>query len=181
MRRTPVYFILACFVTFQACSTWSSRLSTKQVAAYSVATGFLTLCDFNDFSGALDLYAGPIKSHPDGATWVTTMRAKRTPFGPPILRTWMNRQGLNDSANLTFQFRTSFSNERLVDEAVSVTRTSGRWQVYEYTFHALGKHPSPSVTPKRAPKPAAAVRDGTALPGKIQIGIPAQAALVFVE
>lgn len=156
MPKTPVCFVLACFVTLQACSTWSSRLSTQQVAAYSVATGFLTLCDFNDFKGALDLYGGPIRSHPDGATWVSVMQAKRAPFGPPILRTWMNRQELNDSANLTFRFRTSFSNEPLADEVVSVARTSGRWQVYDYKFRGLGKHPSPSVTPVpgQSPLPA---------------------------
>jgi hypothetical protein len=161
MRRNPVCFFLACVVTLQACSTWSSRLSTQQVAAYSVATGFLTLCDFNDFKGALDLYGGPIRSHPDGATWVTVMQAKRAPFGPPVLRTWMNRQELNDSANLTFRFRTSFSNVPLADEVVSVARTSGKWQVYDwqvydYKFHPLGKYPSPSVTPVpgQSPLPA---------------------------
>jgi hypothetical protein len=153
MRRTPACFLLVCFVTLQACSTWSSRLSTQQVAAYSVATGFLVLCDFNDFKGALDLYGGPIKSHSDGAIWVTTTKAKRAPFGPPILRTWMNRQDLNDSANLTFQFRTSFPDQPSADEVVSVTRTSGRWQVYDYKFHALGK---PSVTsgPSQSPLPS---------------------------
>jgi hypothetical protein len=156
MRRTLVSFPLACFIALQACSSWSSRLSTQQVAAYSVATGFLTLCDFNDFKGALDLYAGPIKSQPGGATWITTTQAKRTPFGPPVLRSWTNRNALNDSANLTFQFRTTFPEERLMDEMVSVTRTSGRWQVYEYKFHPLGKYPSPSATPVpgQSPRPA---------------------------
>jgi hypothetical protein len=156
MRRIPVCF-LACFVTLQACSTWSSRLSTQQVAAYSVATGFLTLCDFNDFKGALDLYGGPIRSHPDGATWITVMQAKRARFGPPILRTWMNRRELNDSANLTFRFRTSFSSEPLADEVVSVARTSGKWQVYDYKFHGLGQHPSPSATPVAGQSPLPAL------------------------
>jgi Protein of unknown function (DUF4019) len=146
VRILACFRFFACFVALQACSSLSSQLSTRQVAAYSVATGFLTLCDDGDFNSALELYANPIKLHPDGATWVTTTRAKRAPFGPPILRSWMNRQGLNESANLTFHFRTSFTDAPLVDEVVSVTRTSGRWQVYEYTFHALGKHPSPPVT-----------------------------------
>ncbi|HEX3445754.1 MAG TPA: hypothetical protein VHS80_13645 [Chthoniobacterales bacterium] len=154
MSRILVCFpFLAGFVALQACSSLSSRLSTQQVAAYSVATGFLTFCDFGDFKGALTLYANPIKSHPDGTTWATTTQAKRAPFGLPILRTWTNRRELSDSANMTFRFRTSFSAEPLVDEFVSVTRTSGQlydWQVYEYKFHALGKHPAPSVTPKPA-------------------------------
>jgi hypothetical protein len=147
--------ILVCFVALQACSSWSSRLSNQQVAAYSVATGFLALCDFNDFKSALDLYGRPIKSQPDAGTWATTTQAKRAHFGPPILRSWINRQELNDSANLTFEFRTSFSAEPLVDEVVSVTRTSGKWQVNDYKFHAVGKHPSPSVTPGHPSNPAA--------------------------
>jgi hypothetical protein len=146
----------ACLIALQACASWSSQLSTQQVAAYSVATGFLTLCDFNDFKGALDLYGGPIKSNTDGATWITNTRTKRAPFGPPVLRSWMNRQRLTDSANLTFQFRTSFPDKRLGDEVVSVTRTSGRWQVYEYKFHPLG--PPPSVTPGAPQRPVPAVR-----------------------
>jgi Protein of unknown function (DUF4019) len=156
--------IFACFVALQACSSLSSQLSTQQVAAYSVATGFLTLCDSGDFKGALDLYAEPIKSHPNGASWIATTQTRRAPFGLPILRSWMNRQELNDSADLTFQFRTSFSGEPLVDEVVSVTRTSGRWQVYEYKFHALSKHSSPSATPRPTPKPAARAQSRSPLP-----------------
>ena len=149
MSRILVCFpFLVGFVAFQACSSSSSQMSTQQVAAYSAATGFLTFCDMGDFRGALDLYASPIKSHSDGATWVATTITKRAYFGLPILRYWTNRQELNNSANMTFRFRTSFPAEPLVDEVVSVTRTSGHWQVYDYKFHALGKHPSPSVTPK---------------------------------
>jgi hypothetical protein len=164
------FLIFACFVALQACSGWSSRMSTQQVAAYSVATGFLALCDFNDFKNALKLYGKPINSQPDSGTWVTTTQAKRAPFGPPILRSWINRQALNDSANLTFQFRTSFSAEPVVDEVVSVTRTSGKWQVYDYKFHALGKHPSPSATPGHPAKPAA--RPPSPLPLPSQAPLP---------
>jgi hypothetical protein len=171
MSRILVCFpFLACFVALQACSSLSSRLSTQQVAAYSVATGFLTFCDFGDFRGALDLYAKPIKSHSDSATWVITTHAKRAPFGFPILRNWTNRRDLNDSANMTFRFRTSFSDEPLVDEVVSVTSASGHWQVYAYKFHALGKHPLPSLQPKPTPKPSA--RAQSPLPPPSSSGSP---------
>lgn len=154
MSRILLCFpFFACFVALQACSSLSSQLSRQQIAALSVARSFLSLCDNSDFKGALDVYARPIKSRPEGTTWVTRMQSKRAPFGLPIVRHWVNRRGLNESPNITFQFHTSFTNEPLVDEVVSVTRTSGQWQVYDYKFHALGKHPS-SLTPKPTPKPS---------------------------
>jgi Protein of unknown function (DUF4019) len=167
------FSFFACFVALQACSNWSSHLSTRQVAAYSAAIGFLGLCDSNDFATALERYGRPIKSGPDSATWVTKTQAERAHFGPPILRSWINRQGLNDSANLTFRFRTSFSQEPLVDEIVSVKRTSGVWQVYEYKFHALGKHPSPSrsVTPGGLPTPVP-LPQSTPLPLPLETPFP---------
>jgi hypothetical protein len=155
IRIVVCFAVFACFIVLQACSNLSSQLSPQQIAAYSAATGFLTLCDDGDFKGALDFYAGPMKSRPGGATWITQMRGKRAPFGLPIGRYWVNRQGLNEAPNMTFQFRASFLNEPQVDEIVAVTRTSGRWQVYDYKFHALGKHPSPSPTPTPKPSPRA--------------------------
>ncbi len=155
MSRIVVCFpVFACFIAFPACSSSTSELSLQQIAAYSVATGFLTLCDDSDYRGALALYAGPIKSHPERATWVTRIQARRGPFGLPIGRYWVNRQGLNESSKTTFQFRTSFTSAPLVDEVVSVAKISGRWQVYDYQFHALGKHPSPFPTPTPKPKPS---------------------------
>jgi hypothetical protein len=154
MSRIVVFFpVFACLTAFQACSSSSSQLSPQQVAAYSVATGFLTLCDDTNYKNAL-YFAEPIKSRPEGATWITRMQSRRAPFGPPIWRSWVNRQRVNESPKMAFQFRTSFSNEPLVDELVSVARISGRWQVYDYKFHALGKHPSstpPSPTSKSPP------------------------------
>lgn len=151
-RIVACFPVFACFIALQACSSLSSQLSPQQIAAFSVATSFLALCDDADYKGALDFYARPIKSQPEGTTWVTRMQGKRARFGLPIGRYWVNRQGLNESSNMTFQFRTSFPNEPPVDEVVSVTRISGRWQVYDYKFHALGKHPSPSLTPTPTPK-----------------------------
>jgi hypothetical protein len=147
MSKIVVCFpIFACFAALQACSSSSSQLSLQQINAYSVATSFLTLCDDADYKSALDLYAGPIKAHQESTTWVTQMQGKRAPFGLPIGRNWVNRQGLNESPNMTFQFRTTFPNEPSADEIVSVTRTSGQWQVYDYKFHALGKLSPPSLT-----------------------------------
>jgi len=148
MSRIVVFFpVFACILAFQACSSSSSKMSPQQIAAYAVATGFLTLCDDGNYRNAL-FFAGPIKSRPEGATWITKTQSKRGPFGIPISRYWTNRQRVGESPKMAFQFRTSFSNEPLVDEVVSVARISGQWQVYDYEFHALGKHPSPSATPK---------------------------------
>ena len=148
MSRIVVRFpIFACILVFQACSNSSSKMSPQQIAAYSVATGFLTLCDDANYRNAL-FFAEPIKSRPEGATWITQMQRTRAPFGVPIWRYWDNRQRVDESSTMAFQFRTSFSNEPLVDEVVSLARISGHWQVYDYKFHALGKHPSPSATPK---------------------------------
>jgi hypothetical protein len=155
MSKIVVCFpIFVCFAAFQACSSSSSQLSLQQINAYSVATSFLTLCDGGDYKSALDLYAGPIKSHQEGTTWVTQMQGKRAPFGVPIGRNWINRQGLSESPNMTFQFRATFPNKPPVDEVVSVTRTSGHWQVYDYKFQVLGKRPSPSLTATPAPTTA---------------------------
>jgi Protein of unknown function (DUF4019) len=153
MRLIAVPFpVFACFVALQACSNLPGRLSSQQVAAYSAAIGFLGLCDDGDFNGALILYGGPIKARAEAATWVTQMQSKRGPVGLPIIRSWVNRQGLNGPPNITFQFRTSFSSGSLLDEVVSVTRTSGHWQVYGYNFHVLGKHPPSSTIPTANPK-----------------------------
>ena len=146
--RLPIF---ACFVAVLACSNFSSRLSSQQVAAYVAATGFLGLCDDGDYRGALVLYGGPIRARPEGPTWVTQMQSKRAPLGLPILRFWVNRRGLNGPPNITFRFRTSFTSGSLLDEVVSVTSTSGHWQVYTYNFRVIGKPPSSSTKP--APKP----------------------------
>lgn len=167
MSRIVVCFpVFACFIAFPACSSSTSRLSLQQIAAYSVATGFLTLCDDGDYKGALELYAGPIKSHPERATWVARVQSRRGPFGLPIGRYWVNRQRLNESSKTTFQFRTNFSSAPLVDEVVSVAKISGRWQVYDYQFHALGKHPSPFPTPTLTPKPSSRVSSRPPPPGE---------------
>jgi Protein of unknown function (DUF4019) len=161
MSRIVVFLpVFACILVFQACSGSSSKMSPQQTAAYGVATGFLTLCDDGNYRNAL-FFAGPIKSRPEGATWITQTQSRRAPFGFPIWRYWNNRQRVDESPKMEFQFRTSFSNAPLVDEVVSVARISGQWQVYDYKFHALGKQPSssgpipmPSATPPpRLPPP----------------------------
>src|SRR5258708_21189510 len=74
------------------------------------------------------------------------MKVQRAPFGHPIRRYWFNRRGLNEPLQTTFRFSTSFLNAPQVDEVVSVERISGKWQVYDYEFHELRKHPSPLPT-----------------------------------
>jgi hypothetical protein len=151
MSRIALFFpVFACLTGFQACSSSSSALSRQQIAAYSVATGFLTLCDDANYKNAL-YFAEPIKSQPGSKTWITQMQSKRAPFGIPIWRYWVNRQHGIESPKMEFEFRTSFSSEPLVDELVSVERISGQWQVYDYKYHALGKHPSPTPASKRPP------------------------------
>jgi hypothetical protein len=156
MSRIVVFFpVFACILVFQACSGSSSKMSPQQIAAYSVATGFLTLCDDGNYRNAL-FFASPIRSRPEGATWITQTQKTRGPFGALISRYWANRQRVDESANMAFQFRTSFSNAPLVDEVVSVARISGQWQVYDYKFHAFGKQPSssgPIPMPSSTPPP----------------------------
>jgi hypothetical protein len=154
-RVAACFTVFVFFAAFQACSSSSSQLSRQQIAAYSVATGFLILCDDVDYNNALGLYAEPIKSQPEGRTWVARMQVQRAPFGPPIGRYWVNRRGLNEPLRTTFRFSTSFLNAPRVDEVVSVERISGKWQVYDYKFHELGKHPSPlpTTTPTRKHSP----------------------------
>src|SRR5258708_15882521 len=136
MTRIVVCFpVFSCFIAFPACSSSTSELSFQQISAYSVATGFLTLCDDSDYRGALALYAGPIKSHPERATWVTRIQARRGPFGLPIGRYWVNRQGLNESSKTTFQFRTTFTSAPLVHEVLSVPTISRPFQVSHSHFH----------------------------------------------
>jgi len=179
MSRIVVRFpIFACILVFQACSNSSSKMSPQQIAAYSVATGFLTLCDDANYRNAL-FFAEPIKSRPEGATWITQMQRTRAPFGVPIWRYWDNRQRVDESSTMAFQFRTSFSNEPLVDEVVSLARISGHWQVYDYKFHALGKHPSPTPASKHAPPvpthllPPGASRSPSPMPSPSQPPLPA--------
>jgi Protein of unknown function (DUF4019) len=153
MRRIAVRFpVFACLAALQACSNLSSQLSSQQMAAYSVAIAFLGLCDDGDYNGALTLYGGPIKARPEGKTWVTQMQSKRAPVGLPIMRSWVNRRGLNGPPNITFQFRTSFSSGSQLDEVVSVARTSEHWQVYTYNFHVLGERPSSATKPTAIPR-----------------------------
>ncbi|MEY2604671.1 MAG: hypothetical protein QOH31_2466 [Verrucomicrobiota bacterium] len=180
MSRIVVFFsVFACLTSFQACSSSSSQLSPQQVAAYSVATGFLTLCDDGNYKNALYFYTEPIRSYPEGATWITQTRGKRAPFGIPIWRDWVNRQQVNESPKMAFQFRTSFTSEPLVDELVSVERICGQWQVYDYKFHALGKHPSPTPASKHAPPvpthllPPGASRSPSPMPSPSQPPLPA--------
>ena len=139
--RTLRYLMVIAFSLLQACS----NTPTQQASAYSVATGFLTLCDDNDFAHAVDRFAKPLGESPAGATFVEDMQNNRGQYGMPVLRALVSRnsQGPNSSSsrsdNMNFVFRTSFIDEAPGEESVSLTKVAGRWQVYDYKFHPSGK------------------------------------------
>src|SRR5258708_4205890 len=93
MTRVAACFpVFVFFAAFQACSSSSSQLSRQQIAAYSVPTGFLILCDDGDYNNALGLYAEPIKSQPQGRTCAAPMHVQSAPFLPPLARYRVNRR-----------------------------------------------------------------------------------------
>ena len=77
MSRIVVFFpVFACILAFQACSSSSSKMSPQQIAAYAVATGFLTLCDDGNYRNAL-IFRGTNKVTP-GRRNVDYKDAKQT-------------------------------------------------------------------------------------------------------
>jgi hypothetical protein len=157
-RVTVHSLILATALFIAGCS----HTSTQQMAAYSVATGFLTLSDDGDYTHALDRFARPLRSSPAGATWATTMTANRGKFGQPLQRAMISRNDYRNSAGqrgtINFVFQTSFVNQPTAQESVSLEMLDGRWQVYDYQFHPFGKPvgagtPTPTPHPRRASSP----------------------------
>ena len=147
--------IAAAFVLFQGCA---NDVRSQQMSAYSIATGFLTLCDDGDFDNALNHFARPLKASPRGPNWVKDMQDKRAPFGMPVIRALVSRNGQklstdsNGPANINFVFRTSFIGTTPGDESVSLKKLDGKWQVYDYKFRPSGKPASskPTATPKKS-------------------------------
>ena len=87
--------VLAVFVLLAGCA---NDVSSQQMAAYSVATGFLTLCDDSDFEHALEHFAKPLKASVSGPSWVKNMQGHRSNYGAPIIRALVTREedGLPD-------------------------------------------------------------------------------------
>jgi hypothetical protein len=137
--------VLVGFVLVQGCA---NNVASQQMSAYSIATGFLTLCDDADFNHALEHFAKPLKASPGGAKWVENMQNNRANYGIPVLRALVSRDGqkLNgtkeDPARINFVFRTSFVGTTPGDESVSLEKLNGKWQVYDYKFHPSGKPPA---------------------------------------
>jgi hypothetical protein len=152
---TRLGVVLLGFVLLQGCA---NNIASQQMSAYSIATGFLTLCDDSDFDHALEHFAKPLKASPAGATWVKTMQNNRANYGIPVLRALVSRDSQKlsgpkeDPARINFVFRTSFVGTTPGDESVSLEKSSGSWQVYDYKFKPSGKPPSekPKVEIKKS-------------------------------
>src|SRR5689334_16242940 len=93
---------LAVFTLVAGCA---SDLSSQQMAAYSVATGFLTLCDDSDFDHALDHFANPLKATVTAPTWVKNMQGNRGNYGAPVIRALITREGQDVSGVGSVPFR----------------------------------------------------------------------------
>jgi hypothetical protein len=137
--------IVAAVALVQGCA---SNVPSQQMSAYSIATGFLTLCDDADFDHALEHFAKPLKASPVGATWVKNMQDNRANYGLPVIRALVSRDGqtlsgtANEPAKMNFVFRTSFVGTTPGDESVSLEKFNGKWQVYDYKFRPSGKPPA---------------------------------------
>jgi hypothetical protein len=126
----------------------ANNVSSRQLAAYSVATGFLTLCDDSDYDYALSHFARPLKDSAAGPTWVKGMQDNRGNYGIPVIRSLVTKDGqklsgtADEPARINFVFRTSFLGTTPGEEAVFVEKISGKWQVYDYKFRPSGKPPA---------------------------------------
>jgi hypothetical protein len=146
--------VVAAVVLVQGCA---SNVPSQQMSAYSIATGFLTLCDDADFDHALEHFAKPLKASPVGATWVKNMQDNRANYGLPVIRALVSRDDqtlsgtANEPAKMNFVFRTSFVGTTPGDESVSLEKFNGKWQVYDYKFRPSGKPPAekPKVNIKK--------------------------------
>lgn len=126
----------------------ASNPPSQQLAAYSAATGFLTLCDDSDYDYALSHFAQPLKASAAGPTWVKGMQDNRGNYGIPVIRSLVTKDGQKlsgtaaEPARINFVFRTSFLGTTPGEESVFVEKISGKWQVYDYKFRPSGKPPA---------------------------------------
>ena len=137
--------VMVTILLFQGCA---NTVPSQQLAAYSVATGFLTLCDDTDYDYALSHFGQPLKSSTDAAAWVKSMQDNRGNYGIPVIRSLETKDGQklngapNEPARISFIFRTSFLGTTPGEEFVSVEKINGKWQVYGYKFRPSGKPPA---------------------------------------
>jgi hypothetical protein len=126
----------------------ANNVPSQQLAAYSVATGFLTLCDDTDYDYALSHFARPLKDSAGGPNWVKGMQNNRGNYGIPVIRSLVTKDGqklsgaADEPARINFVFRTSFLGTTPGEESVFVEKISGNWQVYDYKFRPSGKPPA---------------------------------------
>jgi hypothetical protein len=126
----------------------ANNVPSQQLAAYSVATGFLTLCDDTDYDYALSHFARPLKDSAGGPNWVKGMQNNRGNYGIPVIRSLVTKDGqklsgaADEPARINFVFRTSFLGTTPGEESVFVEKISGKWQVYDYKFRPSGKPPA---------------------------------------
>jgi hypothetical protein len=136
---------IAVVALVQGCA---NNVASQQMSAYSIATGFLTLCDDGDFDYALQHFAKPLKASAVGATWTKNMQDNRGNYGIPVIRALVSRDTLelsrkaNDPAKMQLVFRTSFVGTTPAEESVWLDKFSGKWQVYDYKFRPSGKPPA---------------------------------------
>jgi hypothetical protein len=145
-RQVPrCLLFMAAFVLLQGCA---NDVASQKMSAYSIATGFLTLCDDGDFDYALQHFAKPLKASAVGPTWPKDMEDHRGNYGIPVIRALVSRDTLqtspkaNDPTKMQFVFRTSFVGTTPADESVWLDKFSGKWQVYDYKFRPSGKPPA---------------------------------------
>jgi hypothetical protein len=146
MNRFPGWILLVPAIALvQGCA---SDVASQKMSAYSIATGFLTLCDDGDFDYALQHFAKPLKASPVGPTWSVDMQNHRASYGIPVIRALVSRDTLqsggkgDDPTRMEFLFRTSFVGTTPADESVWLDKLSGKWQVYDYKFLPSGKPPA---------------------------------------
>jgi hypothetical protein len=126
----------------------ANNVTSRQLAAYSVATGFLTLCDDVDYNYALSHFAQPLKDSVAGPNWVKGMQEKRSTYGIPVIRSLVTKDGQrlsgtpDEPTRINFIFRTSFLGTTPGEESVYVEKINGKWQVYDYKFRPSGKPPT---------------------------------------
>ncbi len=142
---TRSLFVMVAILLLPGCA---NNPSSQQLAAYSVATGFLTLCDDSDYDYALSHFAQPLKNGVAGPTWVKGMQDNRGNYGIPVIRSLVTKDGQklsgtpDEPARINFVFSTSFLGTTPGEESVFVEKISGKWQVYDYKFRPSGKPPA---------------------------------------
>ena len=146
--NTPIFRWVSVIVGILLLQGCANDPSSQRLAAYSVATGFLTLCDDTDYDYALSHFGQPLRDKVTSPTWVKGMQDNRGNYGIPVIRSLVTKDSQNlsgtaaEPARINFVFRTSFLGTTPGEESVSVEKVSGKWQVCDYKFKPSGKPPA---------------------------------------